>query len=194
MAVVKRAVIVLLVAAVLVAVKLLLANDKEENSAREPLPIQYDVGKWGHVDLPNGFRLSLPKGWEHWRKYQRLDGFIFRRTEKVDGFMPNVHVYWKRDNRPLDDWLDLQRSKRQGGGSKILGEGNVFTARMRGVYLIYETESARKDGTKIVTVTKDWLFGTDAQKGILRGISTARTFTEPYHAIFNEVHRRLRRN
>ena len=190
---VKRALIVLLVVALLVAVKLL-SNDKETNSAREPLPIQYGTGKWGHVNLPNGFRLSLPKGWEHWREYQRIDGFIFRQKEKVDGFMPNVHVYWQKQRRTLEDWFELHKSKFGGGDSKILGSGKEVTAGMPGYYLVYERKSRQKDGTEVITVTKDWLFGRGPKKGLLRGVSTARTFLEPYQAIFNEVHRRLRRN
>ena len=48
--------------------------------------------------------------------------------------------------------------------------------------------------TEVITVTKDWLFGRGTRKGLLRCVATARTFLEPYQAIFDEVHRRLRRN
>ena len=192
MAGVKRTMLVLvLLVGALLGVRLLLGGDKQaEQSAKPRLRVIYE-GRWGHVDLPNGFRLWLPAGWEFDR--QRGRGYIFRRIEEVDGFHPNVHVYWFRDPTPFGDWFKSQRSKRRGGGTKILNEGEETTTGRRGKFLIYETKSEQPGG-ELLTVTKDWLFfGSGGYKGILRCISTARTFLEPYHAIFNEVHARLKK-
>ena len=196
MAGVKAVLVFVLLLGALFGVHLLTVEDgcKDENaeqSAKPQVRIVY-TGRWGHVDLPSGFRLSLPEGWEFARAYGH--GYIFRREETVDGFYPNVHVYWQKQRRTLADWFEWHKDKFKGGGSRILAEGKEATAGLPGYWVTYETKSRQKDGAEVVTVTKDWLFGRGATKGILRGISTARTFFEPYHAIFNEVHARLKQN
>jgi hypothetical protein len=153
-------------------------------------------GDWGRVDI-GGFRLWLPRGWTFWK--QLKDAWIFRGPE-VDGFRPNVHLYWTRKSTTLEDWFKLYRGKFDqadiGGYSVIHDEGRDSVAGLPARWLEYEiTDQFKKDGEPqtVQFMTRDWYFVDGDFAGILRCASGARSYVVTNKPLFLEIKRRLQR-
>lgn len=186
----RRVLILAVVAAAILLSARLLQNGEEPPPAPPRPPALVFQGDWGHVDF-RGFRLFLPRGWKHARSTP--SGEVFAGPED-DGFAPNVHLYTFRRSTTLDQWFRHQRLKYESpvSGATIRGEGRDTVAGMPARFLVYEYKTETRDGRLLLTTTKDWYFVGHGHAGILRGISTARTYLQPYKALFNEVKRRLR--
>lgn len=187
---VKRVVVLgAVVVAAVVALRLALPGKEPEPPPQKTPPRVVHVPnvKWGHVDL-YGLRLWLPKGFAYDRSAPP-DGEIFSHPP-VDGFRPNVHLYWIATDMDVRGWYRHHRAKHDGGDSRILDEGSASVAGMPGYFAIYE-RTVKIKGQPLVTVTKDWYFGKRGGRcGILRCICRGRSFGT-WRAIFDTVRSKL---
>jgi hypothetical protein len=180
----------------LVTLKYALSGKDPEPPPEDDEPRVVAEGEWGWVDVAD-FRLWLPKGWAFWK--QLTDGWIFRGPE-VDGFRPNVHLYWTRKSMGLDEWFKLYRGKFDqadvGGYSVIHDEGRDNVAGLPARWLEYEITDQFKKGGESQTVkfvTRDWYFVDGDYNGILRCAAGARSYLFADKPVFLEIKKRLQR-
>jgi len=158
--------------------------------APRPPPAPKVRVKWGSVRVKD-FDMQLPTTWS---KAQEFPNSTMIFGPKDDGFQPNLQLIWAEARFPdASRFADHFRRKWETPGYRIRDGGKDTIAGVSAEYIVYTQmyKDQRTDQETMFT-TIDWYFVRSGHQGILRCISTSRTFGVKYRPLFEQIKSRLR--
>lgn len=159
----------------------------------EPDPPQPPAAalNWVHTRLFEVLELWIPEPWSHDYRPFGPDQVHFS-APKDDDFRPQLQVLWQKSESTPDAWADRRIGKfTHNPLVKVFSRGRQSVAGMSGHYLTYgQTGKHPRTGATLEFRTIDFYFAGYGHVGMLRGVSTARTFFG-YRPLFTEIARRL---
>lgn len=178
-------------ALLLLSAALLACGDDEPDAPDPPVDPPRPAWKWVRTVLFDRLDLAIPEPWSHDYRPFGPDQVHFS-APKDDDFRPQLQILWrKRDSTPAA-WAEHMTGKFTNNPLvTVFGRGRQSVAGMSGYYLTYgQTAKHPKTGATMEFRTIDFYFAGYGHVGMLRGVSTARTFFD-YRPLFTEIARRL---
>jgi hypothetical protein len=167
---------------------LLACGDDERNPP--PLPPRPALS-WVRTRLFDALDLAIPEPWSHDYRAFGPDQVHFSAPQD-DGFRPQLPVLWQPSEASLGTWAGRMTDKFTDNPQvNLFSRGRETVAGMAGRYLVYgQSGKHPESGATMEFRTIDFYFAGHGHVGMVRGVSTARTFLA-YRPLFTEVARRL---
>jgi len=147
--------------------------------------------KWVRTRLFDVLDLAIPEPWS--RDYRAFGpAQVHFSAPKDDDFRPQLQVHWRPSKDSLASWAGRMADKfKDNPQVELFSGGDQSVGGMSGRYLIYG-QSGKHPETRATMEfrTIDFYFSGYGHVGMLRGVSTARTFLA-YRPLFTEIARRL---
>lgn len=177
------------VALLLLPVALLACGDDDAPDAPE-LPRPPAI-KWVRTRLFDVLDLAIPEPWSKDYRAFGPDQVHFSAPED-DDFRPQLQVLWKPSKLSLGTWAGRMTEKFKNNPQvQLFSNGHETVAGLSARYLVYgQTGKHPGTGATMEFRTIDFYFAGYGHVGMLRGVSTARTFLA-YRVLFTEVAHRL---
>lgn len=175
-------------ALLLVSAALLACGDDEPDPPPRSPPRALN---WVHTRLFEVLELWIPEAWSHDYRPFGPDQVHFS-APKHDDFRPQLQILWRKSESTPDAWADHMAGKFTNNPLvTVFGRGRQPVAGMSGHYLTYgQSAKHPKTGATTEFRTIDFYFAGHGHAGMVRGVSTARTFFD-YRPLFTEIARRL---
>ncbi|MHC4134870.1 MAG: hypothetical protein ACYTDU_09460 [Planctomycetota bacterium] len=175
-------------ALLLLSVALFACGDDEPEPP--PLPPRPAL-KWVRTRLFDVLDLAIPEPWSHDYKTFGPDQVHFS-APRDDSFRPQLQVLWRPSKDSLASWAGRMADKFTDNPQvNLFSQGRAAAGDMPGRYLIYGQSAKHPEtGATMEFLTIDFYFAGYGHVGMLRGVSTARTFLA-YRPLFTEIARRL---
>jgi hypothetical protein len=169
----------------------LCACSDDEPAAPEPPPPPPPALKWVRTRLFERLDLAIPEPWSHDYRPFGPDQVHFSAPQD-DDFRPQLQVLWQASTATPAAWAGRWTGKFTDNPQvQIFARGRQMVAGMEGRYLVYGQSGKHPEtGATMEFRTIDFYFAGHGHVGMVRGVSTARTFLA-YRPLFAEVVRRL---
>jgi len=157
----------------------------------DPLPADTPI-HWVNTTLWE-FALSVPEPWSKTYRATHPD-YVHFSGPKDDEFMPQLQFKWSKKEMKSAAWSEWNVTKfRNAPGYAVFDEGEATVAGMPARYLVYGLKQKTPGTDDVVEYrTIDFYFAGHGHVGMLRGVSTARTFLDTYRRLFTQIAHRLR--
>jgi hypothetical protein len=168
----------------------LFACGDDEPDVPEPAPPPPAL-KWVRTRLFEVLELAIPEPWSHDYRAFGPDQVHFS-APKDDEFRPQLQVLWRPSKLSLGAWAERMADKFTDNPQvNLFSKGYDSVGDMPARYLVYgQTGKHPATGAAMEFRTIDFYFAGHGHVGMVRGVSTARTFLA-YRPLFTEVARRL---
>ena len=178
-------------AALLLLSAALFACGDDEPDAPPPLRTPPPALKWVRTRLFDMLDLWIPEPWSH--DYRAFGPDQVHFSAPKDGrFRPQLQVLWQASKASLSAWASHMSAKFTDNPQvSLLSQGRAAVGDMSARYLIYGQSGKHPEtGAAMEFRTIDFYFAGHGHTGMLRGVSTARTFPV-YRPLFAGIARRL---
>jgi hypothetical protein len=173
------------------AVALFACGDDEPDAPEPPVRVPPPALEWVRTRLFEVLDLAIPKPWAQDYHPFGPDQVHFS-APKDDEFRPQLQVLWRKSSETPGAWAERMTGKFTDNPQvNVFSAGRGMVAGMAARYLIYgQSAKHPQTGAKMEFRTIDFYFAGHGHVGMVRGVSTARTFLA-YRPLFTEVARRL---
>ena len=147
--------------------------------------------KWVRTRLFENLELAIPESWSRDYRAMRPD-YVHFSAPLDDAFRPQLQVLWRPSKDSLAAWAEHMTAKfTDNPHVNLIRRGSETVAGMSARYLIYGQSGKHPEtGAAMEFRTIDFYFAGYGHVGMVRGVSTARTFLT-YRPLFTAIARRL---